>query len=171
MTLPKNRWLSTAVWEGLCTKDQSGPLLYDGFWGQFPEYQISACDSYYNHYLYGAWQHAGMGMGNPLLPGPAYNDGKITFRSNRVRAHHLGLTGQPAEEWNWRVLISFARHWGTYENPLDKQRKQFSSLWEVTYAPERFKGWSASVALGMDRGNYLGNSTGGMITLRKTGKF
>ena len=50
---------------------------------------------------------------------------------------------------------------GTYENPLDKQRKQFSSLWEVTYAPERFKGWSASVALGMDRGNYLGNSTGG----------
>lgn len=171
VTLPKNRWLSTAVWEGLCTKDQSGPLLYDGFWGQFPEYQISACDSYYNHYLYGAWQHAGMGMGNPLLPGPAYNDGKITFRSNRVRAHHLGLTGQPAEEWNWRVLISFARHWGTYENPLDKQRKQFSSLWEVTYAPERFKGWSASVALGMDRGNYLGNSTGGMITLRKTGKF
>lgn len=171
VTLPKNRWLSTAVWEGLCTKDQSGPLLYDGFWGQFPEYQISACDSYYNHYLYGAWQHAGMGMGNPLLPGPAYNDGKITFRSNRVRAHHLGLTGQPAEEWNWRVLISFARHWGTYENPLDKQRKQFSSLWEVTYAPERFKGWSASVALGMDRGNYLGNSTGGMITLRKTRKF
>lgn len=171
VTLPKNRWLSTAVWEGLCTKDQSGPLLYDGFWGQFPEYQISACDSYYYHYLYGAWQHAGMGMGNPLLPGPAYNDGKITFRSNRVRAHHLGLTGQPAEEWNWRVLISFARHWGTYENPLDKQRKQFSSLWEVTYAPERFKGWSASVALGMDRGNYLGNSTGGMITLRKTGKF
>lgn len=171
VTLPKNRWLSTAVWEGLCTKDQSGPMLYDGFWGQFPEYQISACDSYYYHYLYGAWQHAGMGMGNPLLPGPAYNDGKITFRSNRVRAHHLGLTGQPAEEWNWRVLISFARHWGTYENPLDKQRKQFSSLWEVTYAPERFKGWSASVALGMDRGNYLGNSTGGMITLRKTGKF
>lgn len=146
-------------------------MLFDSFWGQFPEYQISACDSYYYHYLYGAWQHAGMGMGNPLLPGPAYNDGKITFRSNRVRAHHLGLTGQPAEEWNWRVLISFARHWGTYENPLDKQRKQFSSLWEVTYAPERFKGWSASVALGMDRGNYLGNSTGGMITLRKTGKF
>lgn len=171
VTLPKNRWLSTAVWEGLCTKDQSGPLLYDGFWGQFPEYQISACDKYYNHYLYGAWQHAGMGMGNPLLPGPAYNDGDITFRSNRVRAHHLGLTGQPAEEWNWRVLISFARHWGTYSSPLDKQRKQFSSLWEVTYAPERFKGWSASVALGMDRGNYLGNSTGGMITLRKTGKF
>ncbi len=53
------------------------------------------------------------------------------------------------------MLISFARHWGTYGSPLDKQRKQFSSLYEATYTPRWAKGWSASLALGMDRGNYL----------------
>ena len=61
------------------------------------------------------------------------------------------------------------RHWGTYNNPLDKQRKQFSSLYEATYTPSWAKGWSASLALGLDRGNYLGNSTGGMLTVKKTG--
>lgn len=67
------------------------------------------------------------------------------------------------------MLISFARHWGTYDIPLDQQRKQFSSLYEATYTPKWAKGWSASAALGLDRGNYLGNSTGGMLTIRKTG--
>ena len=36
-------------------------------------------------------QHWGMGIGNPLLPGPIYNkNGQITFISNRVLAHHIG---------------------------------------------------------------------------------
>ena len=48
---------------------------------------------------------------------------------------------------------------GTYSTPLDKQRKQFSSLYEVTYSPQWAKGWSTSVSMGLDRGNYLGNST------------
>ena len=170
ITFPKNRRITSAVWEGLNTKDQTGPLLFDSFWGQFSEYQISADDNYYNHYIYGGWQHQGMGMGNPLLPGPAYNaDHSISFRSNRVRAHHLGISGQPSPEWGYRMLISFARHWGTYDIPLDQQRKQFSSLYEATYTPKWAKGWSASAALGLDRGNYLGNSTGGMLTIRKTG--
>ena len=170
ITLPKNRFVSNVVWEMMSTKDQTGPILYDGFAGSFPEYQVSAGDNYYNNGGYQAWQHWGYGMGNPLLPGPIYNqDGKITFKSNRVRSHHVGIEGNPATEWNYRVLVSFARHWGTYFVPLDKQRKQFSSLYEVTYTPQWTKGWSVSAALGVDRGNYLGNSTGGMLTIRKTG--
>lgn len=170
ITFPKNRWITSAVWEGFCSKDQTGPILYDSFWGQFPEYQISANDNYYNHYLYGAWQYMGMGMGSPLLPGPLYNDdNSISFKSNRARANHLGISGNPSDEWSYRMLISLARYWGTYDIPLDKQRKQFYSLYEVTYSPRWTEGWSASLALGFDRGNYLGNSTGGMLTIKKTG--
>lgn len=172
VTFPKNRWINTIVWEGLCTKDQTGPSLYNGFEGQFPEYQISGLDDYYNHYIYGAWQYKGLTMGNPLLPGPAYNENhRISFKSNRVRAHHLGINGNPTQEWTYRILISFARHWGTYYSPLDKQRKQFSSLYETTYTPNWTKGWSTSIALGIDRGNYLGNSTGCMLTIKKTGNI
>lgn len=170
ITFPKNKWVTSAVWEGIATKDQAGPLLYDGFWGQFPEYQISANDDYYNHYIYGGWQYMGMGMGNPLISGPLYNDDhSISFRSNRIRANHLGISGNPSDEWSYRMLISFTRYWGTYLAPLDKQRKQFSSLYEATYSPKWAKGWSASLALGLDRGNYLGNSTGATLTIKKTG--
>lgn len=170
ITFPKNRWITSAVWEGISTKDQTGPLLYNGFDGQFPEYQISGNDDYFNHYIYGAWQYMGMGMGNPLVPAPIYNeDHSISFRSSRIRANHLGISGNPSSEWSYRLLVSFARYWGTYYNPLDKQRKQFYSLYEAAYSPRWAKGWSASLALGLDRGNYLGNSTGGMLTLRKTG--
>lgn len=170
--LPKNKWVSAVLWEGISTKDASGPILYDGFWGSFSDLQMSGGDDYYNHYIYQAWQHYGQGIGHPLIAGPAYNeDGTIRFRSNRMKAQHVGISGNPSEEWKWRVMASYARHWGTYAHPLDKMRKQFSSMAEVTYLPQWAKGWSLSAALGLDRGNYLGNSTGGMITLRKTGGF
>ena len=86
-----------------------------------------------------------------------------------MRSQHFGIEGDPTQEFNYRILLSFSRHWGTYYNPLDKQRKQFYSLYEVTYSPSKLKGWSTTVALGLDRGNYLGNNTGGMLTVRKCG--
>lgn len=172
VTFPSNHWVSTVVWEGLATTHQTGPFLYDGIIGSFPEYQISAGDNYYNNGEYLGWQHWGMGMGHPLLPGPVYNtDGTLLFKSNRVRAQHLGIAGNPAEEWSYRLLLSYARHWGTYSAPLDKIRKQFSSLAEVTYSPEQLKGWSGSISVGIDRGNYLGNSSGSCLTIRKTGQI
>lgn len=173
VTLPENRWVTRVLWEGLNTKDQTGPILYDGIAGSFQDVQMSGGDNYYTNGEYLGWQHAGLGLGHPFLPGPAYNtDGTNEFKSNRVRANHLGMTGDPSEEWNWRVLVSFARHWGTYSAPLDKPRKQFGSLWEVTYRPKRLAGWSFSAALGLDRGNYLpGNTAGGTFCIRKTGEL
>ena len=35
ITFPKNRFIDTFVYEGLGTKDQTGPMLYDSFWGKF----------------------------------------------------------------------------------------------------------------------------------------
>jgi len=132
--------------------------------------QVSACDDYYNNFFYQSWQHYGMGIGNPLLPGPIYNrDGSLKFRSNRVRANHWAFSGTPSDEWAYRVLMSYALHWGTYVNPLDKICKQFSSLYEVTYSPKALAGWHFSVSAAVDHGNYLGNSGGGMITIRKEG--
>lgn len=170
ITPPKNKWITSFLWEGISTYDSSGPILYDGFAGSFGDLQMSGGDTYYNHYIYQAWQHYGMGIGNPLLAGPAYNkDKSITFKSNRMKGHHIGITGDPSKEFNWRILASFTRHWGTYETPFDEIRKQFSSMAEVTYMPEWAKGWSATAAVAADHGKYLGNSTGFMFTLRKTG--
>ena len=167
VTLPQNRWLSSVVWEGISTYDQTGPVLYDGFAGSFSDLQMSGCDLYFNHYIYQSWQYFGMGMGAPLLPGPAYNrDGSISFRSNRMKGIHFGFMGNPSDEWSWRMLLSHTRHWGTYASPLDKVRKQFSSMAEVAYSPQRFKVWTFKAARGVDGGNYLGKSMGGMLGIQ-----
>lgn len=169
VTFPKNRFIDTFVYEGLGTKDQTGPMLYDSFWGEFEE-QISAKDNYYNHYLYQGWQHWGMGIGNPLLPGPLYNkNGQITFVSNRVLAHHIAFSGSPSPVVNYRVLLTYSRHWGTYDNPFNEIKKQFNSLVEVTYLPSSLKGWSFTLSAALDRGSMLGNSGGGMFVIRKQG--
>lgn len=166
VTLPRNRWLHSILWEGISTKDQSGPLLYDGFAGSFSDLQMSGNDSYFNHYIYQAWQYYGMGIGSPLLPGPAYNsNGNISFRSNRMRAHHVGLQGNPADGWSWRLLASFARHWGTYVTPFDEVRRQFSGMAEVKFTPAGYDKWTFKAALGIDSGDLIGNSVGGTVSI------
>lgn len=169
VTLPRNPVVSKVLWEGLCTTDQTGPLLYDGVAGSFPELQMSGGDNYYNHATY-PWMHWGNNIGHPFIYGPVYgDDGRLMFHSSRVKAHHVGIGGDPTGELAYRVLLSFTRHWGTYGEPLDDTRHQNSMLFEVTYTPKRLKGWQIEAACGVDDGDYLGSSVGGMITIRKNG--
>lgn len=170
MTFPKNRWIGEMVYEYLGTKDQTGPINHDATeW--FPD-QVSAGDNYYNHGIYTGWQHWGMAIGNPLLPSPIYNpDGDITFKGNRIKAHHWGISGHPSEETEYRVLVSYTRNWGTYDNPFVEIKKNVSMLFEVSYSPRRPGGWTLKGSWAFDRGDLMGNNRGGMITVRKTGVF
>lgn len=168
LTLPRNPFVSEIVYEYMGTKDQSGAVFHDKG-AVFPD-QISAVDDYYNHYIYTGWQHWGMGIGNPLIISPIYNkDGLITFKSNRVSAHHIGITGKPNNEWEYRLLLTYSRHWGTYFDPLDEVKKNINSLLEVTYSPRQLKGWNFSIAAALDGGNMIGRNQGGMISICKTG--
>lgn len=168
--LPRSRLVSTVLYEALRTTNQTSPILYDGEGGSFGDLQMSGCDNYYNNGQFLGWQHWGYGLGHPFLPGPAYNDdGSNEFKSNRVQAHHIGIDGQPAEELSYRLLLSYVRHRGTYRVPLDKVRSQLSSYFEVTYTPSLLRGWSATLGIGVDGGNYLGPSTGALFTIKKNG--
>lgn len=109
-------------------------------------------------------------MGHPLLPGPAYNEShQIRFRSNRMRAHHIGISGSPFRDWQYRLKLSLTRHWGTYDEPLPEVTHQTSGLAEVTYRPGAWNGWAFSLAVAADRGGLIGNSVGGLFTIRKEG--
>ncbi|WP_455672486.1 capsule assembly Wzi family protein [Phocaeicola sp.] len=168
ITFPKNRFINTFVYECMSTKQQTGPIYYEGHEDMFDV--LSGSDNYYNNFVYNAWQHWGMSMGHPLLTGPIYNkNGYIGFRNNRVSAHHFGFSGNPGKEWKYRVLLTHSLNWGTYSVPFDECKKQFSSLVEVTYSPKKLNGWSFSLSGAMDRGNLLGNNTGGMLVVRKEG--
>lgn len=168
--LPKNPFVSEALYEFLYMKDQSGPV----YWDHTPviDYQISEIDNYYNHYIYNGWQHWGMGIGNPFLTSPIYNSPHYAYFFNtRVTAHHLALKGDPTPQTSWVLKASYMRSWGTYYYPHHNVKDNFSLLAEVKWHPRRFSGWEGGLAFGMDAGSLLGHSYGAQITISKSGFF
>ncbi|SHE80308.1 Capsule assembly protein Wzi [Bacteroides luti] len=168
ITPPANPFVSGVVYEYIGSKDQSGPVYWDH--NNVINEQISARDGYYDHGFYTGWQHWGMAIGNPLFTSPIYNNnGQITFTNNRIIAHHLGISGKPIPELQYRVLLSHSDNWGTYDRPFKDIKKNTSALVELTYSPCKLTGWSFTASGATDRGSLLGNNTGTMLTIRKTG--
>lgn len=168
INLPKNRCVSDIVYEHLGTMNQSGPIFHDAT-PENPQ-QISAADSYYNHHVYGSWQHASFMIGNPLIPSPMYN-GYLGVRSalnnyfNRVNAHHVGMKGNPTEWLSWRALYSYEKNWGSYDRPVKDPLDAHFLLLEATYKPTWLNGLSITAAYGHNGGNLLGKSNGAMLTV------
>lgn len=170
LNLKKGRWLRDVVVEYLYTKYQSGPVYHDHSEGVSTH--ISGKDNFYNHGLYGGWQHWGMVMGNALYRSPIYNtDGTITVENNRFMAFHLGVDGQPAEQIGYRLLASWQDGLGTYVTPYKYKEENVSMMAEVTYAPtcKTLRGWQLTVGAGFDSGDILGDNSGLQLTIRKVG--
>lgn len=166
--LPRNPVLAKFVYEYINTKDQSGAV----YWDHTPDIneQVSGRDTYYNHYFYNGWQHWGMGIGNPLIISPIYNDSHgIYFRCNRIKGHHFGLEGKPIPSLKWRMLLSYTRGWGTYESPFKEIQNNINGLAEITWDASFWRGLSFTLAGAFDAGSMLGKSAGVMLTVRKTG--
>lgn len=165
--LPRNPFVSEMVYEYLNTTDQSGGVYHDAT-SELP-IQISGNDTYYNHHVYGAYHHWGQPLGTPLIIAPIYNDSRILINyNNRVRAHHIGLKGNPTNELSWRLLFTHHHSLGTYDLYLNDARSTFLFA-EATYSPQRFRGWDFTLAYGGNNGDLLGSSHGFQATVRKTG--
>lgn len=169
LTLKDCRWLKTIVAEYLYTKYQSGPIYHDHT-EAIPDH-IGGTDSYYNHSIYGGWQHWGMVIGNPLYLSPLYNsDGTIDVKDNRFVAWHFGLNGNITPRLAYRVLATWQKGFGTYSNLYPHPRRNNSLMAEATYTAAS-KGWQFTVAAGMDNGALLGNNYGVQLTAVKKGVF
>jgi hypothetical protein len=170
--LPKNPFLSTIVYEYNHTMDQSGTIYHDAT-AEIPV-QVSARDDYYNNHIYGAWQMGGFVMGNPLILSPVYNPyfnkrGSLTIQHNRLAVHHIGLAGNPSDEWAWRTLYTHQVSYGSYNMPLLNPQSSNYLLLEATYSPRWCRGLSFSSSYGHNIGDLIGNSYGAMLSVRFDG--
>lgn len=165
--LPQNPIVSAIVMEHQRTTDQSGPILLSH--GD-KVHNIGGKDNYYNHGIYGAYQHAGFIMGNPLILSPIYNtDGRIYSYDNRVTAFHTGLSGTPTPELSYRILYTHEKSLGAYNVPHEFPRKGDMLLVETSYTPRQVKGLGITASYGMNHGDLLGKSHGGMLTISYSG--
>jgi len=168
INLPRNRYVSTVVYEHIGTMNQSGPLYHDAT-EENPQ-QISANDAYYNHHVYGSWQHGGFVMGNPIILSPMYNEymgmkGMLHNYFNRVNAHHVGIKGEPFDRLSWRVLYTYEKNLGAYDRPVKDPLEGHFLLLEACYKPKKLRGLSFALAYGHNHGSLLGKADGAMLTV------
>jgi hypothetical protein len=156
----RRTWLQKVLIEGIYTKYQGGPVVYEGR------------DNYYNNatYTFG-WQYQGRIIGTPLFlnrqnaENYRLNPATYTFWqviSNRVVGVHLGFKGALSQHLTYRVLATHVRHYGNYYYATEfVPASQTSLLAEVPY---QFGRLTATAGIASDFGDFGGN-TGGMLRL------
>jgi hypothetical protein len=165
--LPRNPVVTTVVVEYNTTRDQCGPIHHSSTPTLPASIHGFAC--YYYNSSYPSYQHWGMTAGSPLLYSPLYNDDNTIINTDtRLRALHLGLAGRPTATISYRLLVTGVTSWGSYMDPLPDPQTTFSTMAEVTWRPQQFRGWSALAALALDRSPRLGNNLGLQIGIKKT---
>lgn len=163
------QWLDNVVVEFVNSTYQSGPIYHDHNTST-PDH-LGGIDNYYNHYSLPGWQHWGQPIGNPFYLAPLYNtDGAIATECNRFRAWHLGAKGGGEVGGKgalaYRLLASYQKGWGTYDNPYVIPRENTSLLVEGTWVPASFPGFTFVAAWGADFGKLRGNNMGVQFTVR-----
>ena len=110
-----------------------------------------------------------MGMGNPLITSPIYNkNGDLAFLYNRVKAIHLGWSGNITKEWTYRAKFSFNRTWGTPFKPIPEILENFSTFAEFKYVPNKWQGWSFTGSTAFDIGDIYGDNWGFQLKIHKS---
>lgn len=171
--LKGNYWINNVLIEYLYTKYQSGPVYHDHTVNISDH--IGGMDNYYNHSIFTGWQHWGQAVGNPLYTSPLYNeDETVFFKNNRFVTWHIGIAGSPNYNFNYRLLATFQRSFGTYAKPLVYPCDTQHLLAEANYdfsSYSQLHGWSVKAAVGADFGKTYGKNIGFQLTIAKIGTF
>ncbi|MBT5759420.1 MAG: hypothetical protein HOI55_07170 [Candidatus Marinimicrobia bacterium] len=160
----KSRLVSKFLYEYLNTMNQSGPeAASDSTYGW---------DNYYNHYIYqSGWTYKGRVIGNPLFT-LGENEGHYSngtyIVNNRLKAHHIGVSGNISEKITHKILLTYSKNYGTYTDQdkfLKKNKpyrfssgiKQLSALAQLDFV-NVWGNMNIRISYAIDRGDLLMNS-------------
>jgi hypothetical protein len=169
-----HRIVQRLTYEYLYTKWQSGSR---GLGPQPPAGEgVVGDNDYYNHYIYrSGWTSEGRTIGSPLLLTYPSAPG---IESNRVIAHHVGISGHPVESTQYRLLATYARHYGNYSDlrgallqgrdyDFVPPKHQYSVLLETTVAWPGVPGLSVRASAAYDAGSVFDSASfGGGVALQ-----
>lgn len=137
-------------------------------------------DDYFNHQQFrDGWAYRQHTIGTPFIPpalGPndQYPNGTFTA-NNRVYVFHTGLAGSLPMRWRvlanpitYQVKLSYSRNFGTYNQPFESVRNQFSAYASVAAPVNVLGGIQLTGSLAVDAGTLYQNSVGTFISIRKS---
>ena len=127
----KDRWVSDILYEFHYTRNQSGPLHEAEVDAEgnvipwHPGMHIAGGDDYFNNGEYrSGWTYFGRPIGLPLFFPTGTKDGVwnpsemvLGVENNRIRAHHLGVSGQLFRRMPYKLLLTYSQNYGTFSKP------------------------------------------------------
>ena len=126
----KDRWVSDIVFEYHYTRNQSGPFHTEIFDEEGhnltpPGSSTTGGDNYFNNGEYrSGWTHFGRPMTSPFFFPKGTKNGTWTgaarvlgIENNRMRVHHLGLSGKLFLRHPYKLMLSYSQNYGTYSSP------------------------------------------------------
>ena len=162
---------STLVYEYLNTMIQSGPLSAsksDSTYGR---------DNYFNHYIYqSGWTYKNKIIGNPLFSvGNSKTKDQMYIINNRIKAHHIGVSGYLKSNIRYKILLTKSKNYGTYddrENFTGNEKKyqfynglnQTSALFQFDFI-QFMKKIDIQISYAIDRGSFLKDSDGFQLSI------
>lgn len=168
-----NALVRDILFEFLNTTSQGGPVfVYD-------DPNRRGKDDYFNHQQYrDGWAYRNHTIGTPFIA-PAlgsqdqYPYGTFTA-NNRVYVFHTGLAGkvqmrarQLLGPVSYQIKLSFSRNLGTYDNPFQSVRDQFSAYASIGVPLRVLGGLQFNTSVAGDAGDFYQNSFGAYISIRK----
>lgn len=165
------RWIQQVVYEFVYTLNQSGPVHEIG------DSIVGGADNYFNHNIYqSGWTYHKMTIGTPLITSSIFNKPAESPQShflwnNRLRAHHLGISGFWLKNYTYKLLLTYSYNQGLYpylqfQIPEDQRggnaKKQFSALIELK-SPKIYDNYQIIGRWGFDQGALYGNNMGIML--------
>ena len=162
----KKQWLTDIVYEFTNTRQQSvRDSLYEwnngrGVW------ERQAHDNYFTHSIYrSGFTYHGQIMASPLffpiaLDKEGIPEGSYAIHSTRFYAHHIGCKGICfSEHIQWKTLLTYTRHFGTYVYPFQPVREQLSGLIDFRYSHPRGS-LELGLSVAIDTGNTIRSNWG-----------
>lgn len=189
----KDRWVTDVVYEFQYTMFQSGsqhdaevdeqgnPIPWR------PGLNFVGGDNYFNNGEFkSAWTHYGMTIGDPLFFPKGTKDGSWSrntvtegVENNRIKSHHIGISGKIARRVPYRLMATYSMCYGTYGKPYAGESQLGKPWGTVKETPlNQFSfGFNCEIpflhnvlclvpGVYFDRGQVLGNSFGATLGLR-----
>lgn len=153
------------LYEYLNTTDQSGPyhdkdgIIYGGDDNYF-----------YNGVYQTGWSYYSRTIGTPYIFPPTLDksNGSYFPTNNRVQVHHIGIEGDVAG-YAYKFLTSVSKNYGTYSIPFPVMAQNIAMMFEINKQFPKLSNIQLGFSIGSDVGKLYGNSTGCMLSIKKTG--
>ncbi len=151
--------INVIQYEFLYTKKQSGPIRPPGR------------DDYYNNFIYrSGWSSNRSLLGSPLfLFDPSRPSGESVV-SNRIVAHHVGVSGHPFPPLRYRAMATWMRHSGTYDHPFSEPQTQMAFLFGLRATPFEEQPLDVGGAVAVDTGDIFEDRVGLRLSLTYRGQ-